>query len=37
MNKKFSVNILTCIFNLNQKLEFKFRIAVNKSTDFICI
>ena len=37
MNKEFSVNILTCNFNLNQKLKFKLRIAANKSTDFICI
>ena len=44
MNKEFSVNILTlkpevltCNFNLNQKGEFKLRIATIKTTEFICI
>ena len=41
MNKEFSVNILTlvltCNFNLNQKVEFKLRIATIKTTDFIFI
>ena len=44
MNKEFSVTILTlkpevltCNFNLNQKVEFKLRIATIKTTDFICI
>ena len=44
MNKEFSVNILTfkpyvltCNFNLNQKVEFKLRIATIKTTDFIYI
>ena len=40
MNKEFSVNILTlrpqdltCNFNLNQKVQFKLRIATIKTTD----
>ena len=44
MNKEFSVNILTwkpevltCNFNLNPKIEFKLRIAIVKTIDFICI
>ena len=44
MNKEFSVNILTlksyvltCNFNLNQKLKLKLRIATIKTADFICM